>query len=199
MEAKLNSMETIIKRGIELGASSVTIINADTLVIEDRFVELCGPGQCPGYGLSINCPPHEMKPAAFRELVKNYKHCLVFKVDVPMETILSDDYLYVTRLIHELAAGIESSAKSYGFLRAKGFATGSCKKLFCDEYQLCSVLEHIDGKCRFPDLAKPSLSGLGVNFNKLGLKLHWQNADFEKNPKGEHGSMGLMAGIVLLD
>lgn len=192
-------MEYIIEEAIRLGASSANIINAGELIIEDRFAELCGPDKCPGYGRSINCPPYSMKPLVFRELVKNYEHCLVFKIDVPMETLLSDDYLHVTRLIHELAAGIEEFAKSSGFSGAKGFATGSCKQLFCTEYKHCHVLEEIDGKCRFPDLARPSLSGLGVNFNKLGLKLHWQDVDFEIKKKTDSKSMGLMAGIVLLD
>ncbi|MCX6013346.1 MAG: DUF2284 domain-containing protein [Chloroflexi bacterium] len=199
MEQDLNALEVITQKAIELGAGSATIINAEELVIEDRFAELCGTQKCPGYGMSVSCPPHGMKPSDFRELVKSYKHCLVFKIDVPMEILLSDDYKYITRLIHELASGIERFAIARGFSMAKGFATGSCKKLFCDEYQYCRVLEEIDGKCRFPDSARPSLSGLGVNFNDLGAKLHWQNIDFEINRKPDSSSMGLMAGIVLIE
>jgi hypothetical protein len=51
------------------------------------------------------------------------------------------------------------------------------------------------GECRNPDTARTSMSGLGVNFNKLNRELGWQMS--EKPVPGEE-ARGWMAGLVLL-
>ena len=192
-----DSLQELIQKAFELGVSDAGIIPAQSIVVEDRFAEMCSSPQCPGYGLAPNCPPHAMKPAEFRDLLTQYKHALVFKIDTPTEILLSDGRFDVAKLIHEISAGIERLAKEKGFTNSRGFAAGSCKMIFCKEHAKCIVLDKNED-CRFPDQARPSLSGLGVNFLELSKTLGWQFEKITKDTKPDDVPMGMMAGMVLI-
>jgi predicted metal-binding protein len=190
-------LQELIQKAFELGASDAGIIPAQSIVVEDRFAEMCSSPRCPGYGLAPNCPPHAMKPDEFRMILTQYKHALVFKIDVPTEVLLSDSRLDAAKLIHELSAGIERLAKEKGYTNSRGFAAGSCKLIFCKDHAKCIVLDK-NKSCRFPDQARPSLSGLGVNFLELSKTLGWQLEKITKDTKPDDVPMGIMAGMVLI-
>ncbi|MBM3957195.1 MAG: DUF2284 domain-containing protein [Gemmatimonadetes bacterium] len=181
------------ERAVELGAAGARVIDADLLPVEDSIAELCRPPQCPAYGLSANCPPHFMGPDEFRELLRGYERALVFRLEAPMELLLSEERDHVTGLLQQMAASLERFAVSEGLPRARAFAGGCCKVLFCREHEVCSVLA--GGACRNPDSARPSLSGLGVNFNRLNRSLGWEAS---RTPDDGSEPLGMMAGMVLL-
>jgi predicted metal-binding protein len=52
-----DSLQELIHKAFELGVSDAGIIAAQSIVVEDRFAEMCASPQCPGYGLSPNSPP----------------------------------------------------------------------------------------------------------------------------------------------
>lgn len=114
-----DSLQKLIQKAFELGASDAKIIPAQTVVVEDRFAEMCASPQCPGYGLAPSCPPHVMKPSEFRDLLTHYEQVLVFKIDVPTEVLLSDGRRDVAKLIHEMSSGIERLAKEKGYTKLK--------------------------------------------------------------------------------
>lgn len=181
-------------RALELGASDARIIGVEQVPVEDQIAGLCLPPQCAGYGLSANCPPHFMGPAGFRELLlREYDRALVFRLEAPMELLLSEERDHVTRLLQETAAVLERFAAAAGLARPRAFAAGCCKLLFCTEHEACSVLE--GGDCRNPDSARPSMSGLGVNFNRLNSVLGWQ---VSRAPSDGAEPLGTMVGMVLL-
>jgi len=190
-------LQELIQKAYELGASDARIIPAQSIVAEDRFAEMCSSPQCPGYGLAPSCPPHAMKPDEFRDLLTQYEHALVFKIDVPTEILLSDGRLDVAKLIHEISAGIERLAKEKGYTNSRGFAAGSCKMIFCNEHEKCIVLDKNED-CRFPDQARPSLSGLGVNSLELSKTVGWQFEKITKDTKPDDVPMGIIAGMVLI-
>ncbi|MEN6376146.1 MAG: DUF2284 domain-containing protein [Smithella sp.] len=192
-----DSLQDLINKAFELGVSDAGIISARSIVVEDRFVEMCATPQCPGYGQSPNCPPHAMKPGKFRKLLAQYEHVLAFKIDTPTEVLLDDRRFDVAKLIHEISAVIERLAKEKGFVHSRGFAAGSCKMIFCREQARCIVLDKNED-CRFPDKARPSLSGLGVNFLELSRMIGWQFNKITKDTKPDEVSMGMMSGMVLI-
>ncbi|MRR20366.1 DUF2284 domain-containing protein [bacterium] len=192
-----DSLEELIERAFELGVSDARIIPAHSLVVEDRFAEMCSSLPCPGYGLSPSCPPHAMKPAEFRALLTHFEHALVFKIDVPTEILLSDGRLDAAKRIHEISADIERLARGKGYVNSRGFAAGSCKMIFCSEQAKCLVLDE-NAACRFPDQARPSLSGLGVNFLELSKTLGWQFEIITKDTMPDDVPMGIMVGLVLI-
>jgi predicted metal-binding protein len=190
-------LQELVRKALDLGASDARIIPAHAIVVEDRFAEMCFSPQCPGYGLSSNCPPHAMKPDEFRGVLTHYERALVFKIDTPTEILLSDGRLDVAKLTHEISAGIERLAKKKGFANSRGFAAGSCKMIFCKEHAKCIVLEKNED-CRFRDQARPSLSGLGVDFVALCKTIGWQFEKITMDTKPDDVPMGIMVGMVLI-
>ena len=194
---KGHTIDTLIQRTLALGVSDARVIAVEQISVEGHLAAMCGEQHCNGYGLSANCPPHVMKPDQFRELLKQYQHALVFKFDVPTEILMSDERLEITRMLHETAASIEQYALDNGYTKVQGLAGGSYRRLFCNEYDTCSVLTG-EGDCRFPEVARPSMSGVGINFFALSNALGWQIAKIATDTKPDDTPMGLLAGMVLL-
>ena len=193
----MNLPETLIQHALALGASAACLIDAAHIRVEEELARICKDPGCPGYGQGANCPPHVMKPAVFRELLPQYPQALVFKFDVPTEVLLGDGRFEVARIVHETAADIERRALACGFAAACGLAAGSCKRIFCADELNCRVLTH-KGDCRHPDAARPSISGLGVNFFELSRTVGWPINKIDRNSDPDEVPMGLMAGIVRL-
>jgi predicted metal-binding protein len=195
MDAEQGSFAELAREAIEMGASDAGIISAGSIPVEDYFARLCEPPQCESYGSSANCPPHVMKPAEFRESLKRYRRALVFKIDVPMCMPGSGGWHDVARVVHEIATSIERSAIGLGYRNSRAFAGGSCKRLFCGEHEGCNVIG--GGECRHPELARPSMSGLGVNFSALNRALGWGPVKLGGGG-AEAEPMGMAEGMVLI-
>jgi len=180
-----------------LGASSATCISTGDISIEDDLVRMCREPRCENYGLSSKCPPHVGGPDEFRELVNNFKHALVFKIDVPSDTLLSSDRQNVFRTLHEMAACIEQSAVTLGYPQARAFAGGSCKQLFCHQHPFCRVLKE-NGSCRNPHLSRPSMSGFGINVQKLMHTAGWPMTWVTGKDKAKKQSVSPVCGLVLI-
>ena len=193
-------MEGLSTQALSLGATAAVIIPAHIVVVEDRFAALCAaPHRCPSYGLTPGCPPHAMHPSLFRQQVETYQRILVFKVDAPVADLMGEKRIAIARTIHHIAATVERVARSRGLARAFGLAAGSCKELFCAKEESCVVLNK-QQPCLHPDIARPSISAVGVDFAALADGVGWPfdkiNPDQAANGEPD---MGLMAGLVLLD
>lgn len=191
------SPQELAQKLIDLGASDAKVIPAESIVVEDRFAEMCASPQCPSYGLAPSCPPHVMKPAEFRELLAQYEHALVFKIDAPTAVLMSDGRSDVAKLIHEMCSTVERLAKENGYTNSKGLAAGSCKRIFCPDHEECVAL-YGDGECLFPETARPSISGLGVNFLELCKLVNWQVNIITEETDPDDVPMGMLAGLVLI-
>ena len=190
-------MDELIQYALGLGASDARLISPEAISVEARLTEMCGDQQCDGYGLTVNCPPHVMKPGEFSRHILRYRQALVFKFDVPTEILLTEERNDIARVVHETAAGIEQAAIKKGYRKSMGLAAGSCKALFCNEYEKCRALTR--GKaCRFPDLARPSMSGLGINFFELAKALGWPMNKITRHSDPDDIPMSLMAGMALI-
>lgn len=192
-----DALERLKERALLLGASDAGIIPAGEIRVEERLAKMCEEPGCEGYGLTVNCPPHVMKPDVFRRSLKQYRAAIVFKIDVPTQILLTDDRHGVAAVIHGTAAEIEGLAVQAGYEKSRGLAVGSCKPVFCGDYHGCQALSK-EGGCRFPLSARPSISGLGVNFFELTKVLGWQINRITKDTDPDEIDMGMMAGMVLV-
>lgn len=192
----VDQRQGLLDFSIERGASRALWLPSSRVVVEERFASMCRSSpRCPSYGLAPGCPPHVMAANSFRAVLTGYEWVLIFTRDVAAEVLAGNGRLEVAKDIHEIAAATELAAVSFGFSQAQGVAAGSCKELFCPDDQVCRVLQG-DQPCRFPDKARSSVSGLGVNVSALctalGWELIWQN-----NEGGKVVEMALMLGMVL--
>ncbi|MBM4329322.1 MAG: DUF2284 domain-containing protein [Deltaproteobacteria bacterium] len=177
-----------------LGVSDAKLLEVDRIIVEDHFRDLCEEPRCPNYNTSINCPPHSMTPARFRDHIKGFVRVLAFKFDMPMEAVQEASLREAALLLHETTAAIERRAKSLGFERACGYSSGGCKRTLCYEHADCAALQE-GGQCRHRDKARPSLSGMGVNWQTLSKSLGWMMHKSEDT--GDNTVM--MAGLVFLE
>jgi len=190
-------LEKLTQSACSLGAGGAAVIRTTEISIEEDLAMLCREPKCESYGLSAGCPPHVAGPAGFRELLKHFAQAVVFKIEVPSEVLLSNERTEVFRLLHETAAAIERLAVQLGYPDSKAFAGGSCKRLFCGAYAGCRVLSE-GGECRNPDLARPSMSGFGVNVSKLMQAAGWTMKRVAREAESDAPSMGTICGLILI-
>jgi predicted metal-binding protein len=181
-----------------LGANDAAIISAQDISVEDDLAKLCLDLPCENHGLSGSCPPQVAGPSGFRELLKEYEQALVFKIEVPTETLFSSERQEIFRLLHKIAADVEQLAVQKGYRKSKGYAGGSCKQLFCREQRVCRVVSG-GGECRNPGQARPSMSGFGINVSKLMQIAGWKmNRASVETDKRMAAGMGTVCGLVLV-
>lgn len=192
------TLNNLIHYAVSLGATDARIIPARSICVENRFADLCSPSTCTSYGQSMSCPPHVSGPSGFRKLLAQFEHALVFKIDVPNESLFFPTRQDVFRRLHEIASSLQRQASLLGFFNAKGFAGGSCKEAFCASEADCLVVAQ-GGPCRHPHKARPSMSGFGVDVAKLmaaaGFEMVHASA---KTPETDGAEMVPVVGVVLI-
>ena len=189
--------ESLIQVAHQSGADDAKAVSAADVMVDESLTNFCKDSGCENYGLAVNCPPHVSGPAGFKELLKNYNRAVVFKIDVPTETLLSKKCLEDFQALHKIASAIENAAVQKGYTRSKAFAGGSCKVLFCQEHPDCLVLSKND-KCRHPHIARPSMSGFGINVSQLVKSVGWEMDRITCKTDPKEVKMGMLCGLVLV-
>lgn len=167
--------EELKKFTLRAGASAAQIIDTKDIVIDEKLADMCREPECENYGISPHCPPHTSGPVGFRQLLGSYQKALVFKIEIPTDVLVyapDEDRRELFRMLQQISAQVEGEAIQKGFFDSKGFAGGSCKKLFCLNDAECRVLSRGEA-CPFPDQARPSMSGFGINVSKLMESAGW--------------------------
>lgn len=190
------TLNKLIQTALNWGATDAAVISASEILIEDRFASFCLEPRCDAYGLSGGCPPNVSGPDGFRELVKDYSHALVFKIEVPSEILLSHQRQEIFQLLHEAASGIEQEAVRMGYSRSRAFAGGACKNLFCTDHANCRVLS--GDRCRNPGKARPSMSGFGIDVTRLMKSAGWKITRVSGDVGQNENKMGMVSGMVLI-
>lgn len=191
------AINQLIEHAMQLGVSAAKSIPAHRLSVEARFADYCSQQPCPGFGKSINCPPHAMRPDQFRGVLAQHHTALVFKFDVATKILQSDERLREFKKLHLCASDLERKALDLGLGRAHGLAAGSCWQVFCAGKGECPALTD-PNKCRFPQKARPSVSSQGVDVYKLCEDLDWSINRITKETNPDSVPMGLLAALVLL-
>lgn len=191
------ALEKLRQLACQLGASDARAISTTEISVEDDLANLCREPGCENYGLSASCPPHVAGPDGFRKLLNTFKHAVVFKIDVPSEILFSDQRRDIFRLLHEIAASIEQSAIEMGFHDSNAYAGGSCKQIFCRDHSDCRVIAE-NGECRNLFLARPSMSGFGINVLKLKKAAGWMSNKTPRDTDPDTVSMETVCGLVLI-
>jgi len=191
-------LEELIQTARQLGATEAAVISPDHIAIEKDLADLCGGDpRCPFYGFSVSCPPHVSGPEGFKEWQAQSRHAIVYKIDIPSSVLFSAERREVGMLLHNIAAGIELKAKKMGYRGSRGFAGGSCKITFCNDFAECAMLSD-PGECRNPESARPSMSGFGVNVAKLMQTAGWPAKIAAPDEASDESSMSWIAGLVLI-
>ncbi|GBC60289.1 hypothetical protein DENIS_1240 [Desulfonema ishimotonii] len=191
------NLQELVRLACLSGASDARIIASDDISVEDNLAQFCSTPQCESYGLSPSCPPHVSGPSGFRKLQTRLRHAVAVRIIVPSAALFSDERGDIMRLLHEIVADVEQAAVRMGCSGSKAFAGGSCKKIFCRDYADCRVLSD-GGECRYPQYARPSMSGFGINVSKLMKTCGWPADINVHEAKSDADSMTWVAGLILI-
>ena len=189
---KQKQLQGLLTHAEQAGATRAAILPVECVQVGEGLAALCRHPRCPFWGLSLSCPPHVAGPEGFKQLLRACREVLVVRLEVQTCSLQGEERPQVFRLLHELVASVELQARELGFTDAAGFAGGSCLASFCADKTECKALAG-RGKCRYPDQARPSLSGHGVNVGALMQAAGWDSTLFS-----QQGEMSWLAGLVLL-
>lgn len=181
---------------IGLGASAAGSIPAGEVPIDESLTEYCVSG-CDSYGRSGNCPPHAGGAALLRESLGKYETAVIFKISVSGAVLMDERRYPVMAAIHRLAVRLEEFSANNGYPHSRGLACGSCHRLFCTHHKVCQALEP-GGKCLFPDLARPSISGFGINVFEVAARLGWRMERVGRASDPAKIADGMLCGMVLI-
>lgn len=193
----MERLNQIIQYALTTGADRAAIIAPGRIVIDAALAGKCREPRCPNYGRSRNCPPHVPGPAALQAMLKTFHQALVFRMDVPSADLFSEKRIELFQRLHKTAAAIEQEAHKTGFPRARAYAGGSCRELFCQDQPDCPALS-ANEECRFPQHARPSMSGFGIDVARLFETAGWtlNLADPQADSAAE--TMANICGLVLI-
>jgi predicted metal-binding protein len=187
-------LDDLVQYALSEGAANAKGIASADIPVEDRLVEYCTT--CPSYGFSMSCSPHVSGPSGFREMQHKLPWALVIRLVVPLSALFSNEKRELGRFLHELVAAIEARAVGMGHVGSRAFAGGSCKNIFCHGHPDCRRLS--GGPCRHPDIARPSMSGFGINVSELMQTCGWPSKIDTLDPARGSETMSWIAGLVLI-
>ncbi len=192
-----NRPEDLLEHAARLGATQAVLLPAAAVTVNPDLARLCREPDCENYGLSRSCPPHVEGPTAFRDAIKGFAEVLFFGIQVPTSSLYSEERREVFRLLHEVAAGIERQAVALGFDRARAYAGGSCRRIFCHDQPDCRALSE-KGDCRNPQFARPSMSGFGIDVGGLVAAAEWSPSWDARGAGWPRGETSAVYGLVLI-
>jgi len=191
-------LEQLTVEAKKLGATSSAVISSKDIQAKDDLAALCnGEYTCPNYGLAASCPPYVQGPEEFRKWQAQSDYAITVKIELPTSVMFSDERKGVMQLLHQIVAAVEQKAIGMGFRKSKGFAGGSCKDLFCDDQEDCCVLAG-NKPCRHMKVARPSMSGFGIDVTQLMLTSGWSAQKAEKSDSSDDNDTSWVAGLILI-
>lgn len=194
-------LERYREKTLALGATKAKIVKAEEIPVDERIVLKCRIPRCFGYGASVNCPPHTLKPSELREILKGYEWAVFFIKEIPSEVIARDKAMNKDReaafqSIFHIVNEVESMAFYDGHYLSFGFAAGSCRNAFCGQYESCQAL---DGKqCRIALKSRPSMEAVGIDVYKMVTMASWDIYPIGSGAKPGDIPKGTLAGIIIV-
>jgi predicted metal-binding protein len=194
-QATLPAASELLALAKKAGADEAKIIAAELVRVDETLAGYCSPEGCPNYGLALSCPPLVEGPQVFRQWLENACFALVLRLETPAAVLFSEQRTPLMRRLHRAAATVEQAAVKAGYAHSRAFAGGSCKISFCGEYDSCAAREEKE-QCRFPDQARQSMSGFGVDVRQLMKACGW-STEITIDPQPDD-ALAWVAGLVLI-
>jgi predicted metal-binding protein len=155
-----------------LGFSFARVIEADRIAIEPWVPLKCRFG-CPNHGISLSCPPASLDEEKMAAVVSRYRRALLVQGVPP------------AREFHERLLAVEKAVFLAGYPEALAFGAGPCP--------VCTSCPE-DGRCRFPEKARPSLEACGVDVYETA-----RMAGLALRPVSHRQGYVKYVGVVLFD
>ena len=172
LKRRKSGLDAWVYNALDCGLSGAVLITSDKIVTGPWVREKCRFG-CAKYNTNLQCPPHGMESDATQKMINSYQHALLVEGTPP------------GKQFHNMLLALETKAFLHGFHKAFVFGAGHCP--VCDK---CPE----DGNCRFPDKARPSMEGSGIDVYATA-----KNSGIALNPVSAKGLYVKYIGLLLLE
>jgi predicted metal-binding protein len=185
---------------LSLGATDALVIDTATIPVDDRVLLKCRVPLCSSYGICGNCPPHCPHPDEMRRFLAGFRTAVVFRSAVSSPAITAqeghkEELKTLRRGLYGLTSALESAAFYDGHYFAAGFASGSCKTLYCRD-QECAVVS--GERCRQSLRARPAMEAVGIDCFALTARLGWVIYPIGKTASPDEIPSSFLMGVVLV-
>jgi predicted metal-binding protein/cyclopropane fatty-acyl-phospholipid synthase-like methyltransferase len=164
--------EMLAAQANRLGFSFARVMDAEDIAVAPWVRLKCRFG-CERYGRSLCCPPSSLDEEHMRALLSGYRQALLVQGPPP------------SGMFHERLLALERMLFLQGYHEALAFGAGPCP--------VCPACPE-DGRCRFPQKARPSLEACGVDVYETARR-----AGLSLNPVSHRQGYVKYVGLVLFD
>jgi predicted metal-binding protein len=161
---------TLCKLASRSGMIDPKIMMVKDIVLGEWVRWKCKYG-CPSYGMWLTCPPYSPTPSETRALLREYNRALLFRMKPDKGKMLKS------------LADLESKIFLRGHRKALAFSGGHCN--------LCRVCNIRSGKCRKPEIARPSMEACGIDVFETARKAGYE-ISILKNKKSTFTYFGMI-------
>ena len=144
----MKPLQNYVEKALEMGVDGAKVIDPGSVVTAEWVRMKCQFG-CPGYGMSLCCPPRTPPPEVTRKVVDSYEKAILLHRRLKKEQR--------SKVLNETMARLEIEIFLDGYYKAWSMGSGPCR--LCKECDLT-------GPCKHGYEARPSMEACGIDVYK---------------------------------
>ena len=148
----MKSVESFCKKAIEMGIEGAKIIDPGSIVTAEWVRMKCQYG-CPGFGMSLCCPPRTPTPDMTRKVIDSYQKAILLH----QRLVKGEKRGERGRTFSKAIVRLEIEMFLDGYYKAWSMGSGPCD--LCKECNL-------SGSCQHGHEARPSMEACGIDVFK---------------------------------
>lgn len=162
-----DNINKISQSALDKGASSVKLIKAEDIIVENWVRQKCQYG-CSGYARYFSCPPYSPTPEETKKRLQEYNLALLIEFSKLKAKEKQPD-------VHEIMYELEREAFLSGFYKAFAYAAGPCRLCkICPASEIENPNEYSKKNCINPSKARPSMEACGINVFQTVRKANYK-------------------------
>jgi len=144
----MKPLQNYVEKALEMGVDGAKVIDPGSVVTAEWVRMKCQFG-CPGYGMSLCCPPRTPPPEVTRKVVDSYEKAILLHRRLEKEQR--------SKVLNKTMARLEIEIFLDGYYKAWSMGSGPCR--LCKECDLT-------GPCKHGYEARPSMEACGIDVYK---------------------------------
>jgi len=140
--------EFYCQKALAMGVHDTKIIDPGSIVTAEWVRMKCQFG-CPGFGMSLCCPPHTPTPEVTRKVMDSYQKAILLH-----RRLKKDEG---SKILNDIIVRLEIEMFLDGYYKAWSMGSGPCR--LCKE---CDTT----GPCKHGYMARPSMEACGIDVFK---------------------------------
>ena len=176
----MKSVESFYKKAIEMGVERAKVIDPGSIVTTEWVRMKCQYG-CPGFGMSLCCPPRTPTPEITRKVIDSYRKAILLHRRLRKGEKRAER----AKTFNEAVVRLEIELFLDGYYKAWSMGYGPCDR--CEECNL-------SGPCKHGLEVRPSMEACGIDVFKTA-----RNNGFTIKVLRTRGEERNVFGLVLIE